>query len=165
MTSVYSSKSFRNGYYAHGVLNLTPKDSYDLCQKGAIIVDVRESYMSSFKMFRIKNIIYLPFSDLEQSYMQLPADKPLIFADSVGLKSRESVLFMKDHGYQNIANLAGGIVDWESDGLPVTTDKSYRLTGSCMCQLKPREVQKDKSYKKKGKSKESGSIIYFKRDQ
>ena len=64
---------------------------------------------------------------------------PLIFADAVGLKSREGVLFMNAHGYENVANMAGGIVDWERDGLPLTTDISNRLSGSCMCQLKTRE--------------------------
>jgi 3-mercaptopyruvate sulfurtransferase SseA len=46
---------------------------------------------------------------------------------------------MKAHGYKNVANLAGGIVDWEKDGLPVSTDVTARLSGSCMCQLKLRE--------------------------
>ena len=72
-------------------------------------------------------------------YQDLPVDQPLIFADAVGLKSREGVLFMIAHGYDNVANMAGGIVDWERDGLPLTTDISNRLSGSCMCQLKARE--------------------------
>jgi 3-mercaptopyruvate sulfurtransferase SseA len=46
---------------------------------------------------------------------------------------------MKDKGFEKIANLAGGIVDWERDGLPITTDITKRLSGSCICQLKPRE--------------------------
>ncbi len=46
---------------------------------------------------------------------------------------------MNAHGYENVANMAGGIVDWERDGLPLTTDISNRLSGSCMCQLKARE--------------------------
>jgi rhodanese-related sulfurtransferase len=66
-------------------------------------------------------------------------DQPLIFADAVGLKSRESVLLMIAHGYNNVANMAGGIIDWERDGLPLTTDIKNRLSGSCMCQLKARE--------------------------
>jgi len=126
---------------AHGVLNLTPKESYTLCEKGAIIIDVREEYMNSFKMFKVESLIYLPFSEIEQLYSELPKDKPLIFADAVGLKSRESVLFMNSHGYDNAANMAGGIVDWEKDGLPLTTDITNRLSGSCMCQLKKREKE------------------------
>ena len=133
---------FDIGFVAHGVLNLSPGESFYLCEKGAVIVDVREEFMNSFKMFRVDRLIYLPYSALENLYNELPEDQPLIFADSVGLKSRESVLFMIAHGYENVANMAGGIVDWERDGLPVNTDITSRLSGSCICQLKPREAKK-----------------------
>ena len=136
---------FDVGYIAHEVLNLTPAESYALCGEGAIIVDVREEYMNSFKMFKVDNLLYLPFSELGKNYQDLPAEQPLIFADAVGLKSREGVIFMNSHGYENVANMAGGIVDWERDGLPLTTDTSNRLSGSCMCQLKARENRKKKS--------------------
>ena len=126
---------FNKGFFSHGVLNLTPKDTCELCKTGAVIVDVRESYMNSFKMFNVQKVICLPFSELKKAYRQLPDDVPLIFADAVGLKSRESVIFMKEHGYDNVANLAGGIVEWDKDSLPVTTDITHRLSGSCMCQL------------------------------
>lgn len=127
---------FNIGFTAHGVQNLTPKESYDLCREGAVIVDVRESYMNNFKMFKAGNVIYLPYSELTGSYFDLPHDKLLIFADTVGIWSRDSVLFMNERGYQNAFNMAGGIVDWERDGLPLTTDINSRLSGSCMCQLK-----------------------------
>jgi rhodanese-related sulfurtransferase len=130
------------GFMAHDVLNLTPQESCNLCKNDAIIVDVREAYLSSFKMFHIDNIIYIPYSELPNCFKELPKDKLLIFADTVGLKSRESVQFMKSHDYENVANMAGGIVDWERDGLPITTDVSARLSGQCMCQLKPREIKR-----------------------
>jgi rhodanese-related sulfurtransferase len=138
---------FKTGFFAHGVLNLTPIESFELCEKGAIIVDVREEYMNSFKMFKVEKLFYLPYSELDKYFSDLPKDKPLIFADAVGLKSRESVLFMESHGNKNIANMAGGIVDWEKDGLPINTDLTVRLSGSCMCQLRPRETRKDKRQK------------------
>jgi len=127
------------GFTSHGVQNLTPKESFELCRKGAVIVDVRESYLNNFKMFNVENVIYLSCSELTNSYSDLPCDKLLIFADTVGLRSHEGVLFMNSHRYDNVANMAGGIVDWERDGLPVTTDINNRLSGSCMCQLKARE--------------------------
>lgn len=135
---------FNIGFSAHGVRNLTPKESFELCRKGAVIVDVRESYLNNFKMFNVENVIYLPYSELAGSYSDLPGDKPLIFADAVGLRSRESVLFMNEHGYDNAFNMAGGIVDWERDGLPLTSDINNRLSGSCMCQLRARENKKNK---------------------
>lgn len=133
---------FNTGFFAHGVLNLTPKESFELCEKGAMIVDVREEYMNSFKMFKVEKIFYLPYSELDQYFTDLPKDELLIFADAVGLRSREAVLFMNSHGYNNVANMAGGIVDWERDGLPLITDITNRLSGSCMCQLKLREKPK-----------------------
>jgi rhodanese-related sulfurtransferase len=127
------------GFSSHGVRNLTPKETFKLCSGGAIIIDVRESYLNSFKMFDVGNVIYLPYSELASSFYDLPHDKLLIFADAVGLRSRDGVLFMNEHGYKNAYNMAGGIVDWERDGLPLTTDINSRLSGSCMCQLKARE--------------------------
>ncbi|HLN20112.1 MAG TPA: NAD(P)-binding domain-containing protein [Bacteroidales bacterium] len=129
------------GYFTHDVLNLSAREAFRLCEDGAFIIDVRETYLSNFKMFGTKNVVYLPYSELTSTYQQLPLNIPLIFADAVGLHSREAVMFMMEKGYQNVANLSGGIVDWEKDGFPVTTDKEYRLTGSCMCQLKPREAK------------------------
>lgn len=138
------NKWYRTGFFSHGVHNLTPGESFELCEKGAIIVDVREDYLSAFKMFTVEKVICLPLSQLKDHYKDLPDDKPLIFADAVGLRSYEGVLFMNSYGYDNVANLVGGIVDWEKDGFPVNTDINYRLSGSCMCQLKAREKSKNK---------------------
>jgi len=132
------------GFASHGVRNLTPKETFKLCGEGAIIVDVRELYLNNFKMFNVGNVIYLPYSELAGSFSDLPHDKLLIFADAVGLRSRDGVLFMNEHGYENTFNMAGGIVDWERDGLPLTTDINNRLSGSCMCQLRARENKKIK---------------------
>jgi len=130
------------GFFAHGIQNLTPVESYELCREGAVIIDVRECYLNYFKMFRVDNVCYLPYSELDKSFSDLPHNVPLIFADTVGLKSREAVLIMISKGYKNVYNMAGGIVDWERDGLPVTTEATARLSGSCMCQLKRREGEK-----------------------
>jgi len=130
------------GFFAHEVFNLGPKESFELCGAGAVIVDVRESYLNNFKMFDVENVICLPYSELSDSYSDLPCDKLLIIADAVGLRSRDCVLFLNEHGYENVFNMAGGIVDWERDGLPLTTSINNRLSGSCMCQLKEREKPK-----------------------
>ncbi|MCK5170918.1 MAG: rhodanese-like domain-containing protein [Bacteroidales bacterium] len=131
---------FKNkGVVSSGILHLSPRESFELCQIGAIIVDVREDYMGRFKMFDVEELIFCPRSILEENYLEIPKNKPLIFADAVGLRSKETVLFLKDKGFGDIANMAGGLVEWERDGMPVKIDKSERLTGSCMCMLRKRE--------------------------
>jgi rhodanese-related sulfurtransferase len=138
------SKWFSIGFFLHGVHNLTPGESFELCEKGAIIVDVREDYLIAFKMFKVEKVLYLPNSHLEELYKEFSTDTPLIFADAVGLRSHEGVVFMNAHEYKNVANMVGGIVDWERDGFPINTDINYRLSGLCMCQLKAREKSKNK---------------------
>jgi hypothetical protein len=86
--------------------------------------------------------MFIPISRLAQESSELPQDRYLIFADTVGLRSKDAVVLLKDKGYIRIANMAGGIVDWERDRLPIKINAEERLSGSCMCQLKPREGSK-----------------------
>jgi rhodanese-related sulfurtransferase len=131
------------GFVSGGILNVSPSEAFELCGKGAVIVDVREEYLNNFKNFDVPETLFLPISELLQKLSDLPLDKHLIFADTVGLRSKEAVVLLNDIGYAKIANMAGGIVDWERDGLPLKTNVEERLSGSCMCQLKPREGKKN----------------------
>jgi rhodanese-related sulfurtransferase len=130
------------GFVSNGILNVSPGEAFELCGKGAVVVDVREEYLNNFKNFDVPEILFIPISKLEQKLSELPKEKYLIFADTVGLRSKEAVVLLKDKGFIKIANMAGGIVDWERDGLPLKTNIEERLSGSCMCQLKPREGRK-----------------------
>lgn len=135
------------------ILNVSPGEAFELVNKGALLIDVREENLRGFKSFDVPGLILFPKSKIIKEYGNLSVDTFLIFADTVGLRSKEVVIFLKEKGFEKIANMAGGIVDWERDGLPVNTDISSRLTGSCICQLKPREGNKDKRQKIKDKSK------------
>lgn len=133
------SNLFKNyGIFIEGLLHISPKETFELCDKGALLVDVREEYMNSFKRFAVDNIIYLPKTRLENNVALLPLNKYLIFADAAGIHSKEAVQFMITKGFTKIANMAGGIVEWERDGLPLNKNKKEQLSGSCMCQLKKR---------------------------
>jgi rhodanese-related sulfurtransferase len=132
------------GFLSCGILNVSPGEAFKLCGEGAVIVDVREEYLNNFKNFDVPEVIFFPISKLAKGLSEIPQDRYLIFADTVGLRSKEAVILLQNEGFSKIANLAGGIVDWERDGLPVTTDVTNRLSGSCMCQLKPREAGKNK---------------------
>jgi rhodanese-related sulfurtransferase len=128
----------KTGFQSAGFLNYSPRDAMKMASTGAVLVDVREKIFTGYKRFDYPRIIYIPNSELSERYHELPVDKTLIVADSVGLRSREAMIFLKEKGFTNLANLAGGIVEWEKDGLPLVTDESERLDGSCMCQLRPR---------------------------
>jgi rhodanese-related sulfurtransferase len=91
-------------------------------------------------MFGVPEVVYCPLSVLKCHYDSLPDSRPLIVADAAGLRSREAVELLRNRGItEGIINLAGGLIEWERDGLPLVIDKTERLTGSCMCQLRPRD--------------------------
>ncbi len=125
-----------SGFWASGFLNLTPKEAYLHCQKGAVLLDARLPYFVGFKGFDVPKVIAVPLTELEQKIPELSKKMPMIVADSVGIHSHEAMLMLQKAGYRNIANLAGGMVEWEHDGLPIKVDIKYRLSGSCVCQLK-----------------------------
>ncbi len=138
---LFSGKCF----ISSGFLNLTPRDAYDeAINNGAVIVDVREDYLTGYKQFDAPDVFYYPLSVLKERLNEIRKDVPLIIADSAGLMSHNAMLILKENGYDNMANLAGGIVEWERDGLPLRTDLMEQLDGSCMCQLKPRNKLKAK---------------------
>jgi len=131
------------GFVSSGFLNLTPAEAFEeVTVHGAIILDVREERLTGYKCWDVPRVIYLPSSRLEEEFGKLPPDVPLIVADSVGLRSHEAMEFLKEKGFVNIANLAGGIVEWEHDGLPLKIDVTEQLDGSCVCQLRPRHKKK-----------------------
>jgi len=135
------TRFFRNiGFQSAGFLNLTPREAYEEAKENnAIIVDVRETSLINYKQFDVPNVIFAPNSELKNYFSKLPTDQPLIIADSAGLRSREAMLFLLNKGYLNIANLAGGIVEWERDGLPLKIDEGEALMGACVCRLRPRK--------------------------
>jgi rhodanese-related sulfurtransferase len=132
---------FQNlGIKSQNILNLSPRETYKLCtENNAILVDVREEGLVGMKMFNVPKIVYCPNSILSENFEKLDFNKPLIFADATGLRSKEAVLFLTEKGFTNIANMAGGLVEWDRDNLPLNSDINQRLSGSCMCQLKFRE--------------------------
>jgi rhodanese-related sulfurtransferase len=130
------------GMFSNELLHLSPQEAYKSCINGAVLLDVREDYLNAFKKFDVPDIIYIPQSEIEQKLGELPNEKSLIVSDSAGLRSKEAAQLLLKKGFTNIANLAGGLIEWERDGLPLIVDTDERLTGSCMCQLKPREKKK-----------------------
>lgn len=129
----------KHGFVSSGFLNLSASEAYkETTENDAIILDVRELRLIGYKNFDVSKVINIPNSILSNNYESLPTDVPIIVADSVGLRSHEAIVLLQSKGFTNVANLAGGIVDWERDGLPLKKDITEQLDGSCVCQLRPR---------------------------
>lgn len=137
------SKAFGStGFTSGGIRNVTPRQALTLCNMGAIILDVRQPYMTVFKVADVPELILIPFPELPARIGELDTESFIICIDSVGLKSHDTWMMLTERGFTNVLNVAGGIVEWERDGLPLKIDNDKMLTGSCVCQLKSRRKPK-----------------------
>jgi len=83
----------------------------------ALLVDVRE--MSEFVEVRAEDVVLLPMSTLPPRLEELPRDRELLFICRSGNRSGQVVAYLQANGRQDVANVAGGMLAWESAGLPV----------------------------------------------
>jgi rhodanese-related sulfurtransferase len=135
---------FKNfGFTSGGIKNVSPREALQLCRSGAVLLDVRHEELVAFKHFGVENYILLPSFDIDKHLDELIPDLYYVVADSVGIHSKEVCKLLLEKGFMHVANLAGGMVEWERDGMPVIVDVKERLSGSCTCQLKKRERPRD----------------------
>jgi rhodanese-related sulfurtransferase len=127
------------GMMINGMLHLSPRESLEAVREGAILVDVRPESLTWIKVFDVEGIIYCPHQEFSKHFDLIPQDKFVILADAVGLRSKECVEILMKNGYSRVANMAGGIADWEQDGLPLLKDKGRELNGPCLCMLRPKK--------------------------
>jgi rhodanese-related sulfurtransferase len=119
-----------------------PKEVPEFLAGGAILADIREELETEIRAFGVERIVYLPHSEFEKQWESLPLDQPLILADAVGLWSKHFMLFLREKGYHEVVSLAGGIADWEKDGMPMKAGKYMPLNGPCPCMIVPKEKKK-----------------------
>lgn len=128
-----------NGNIINGVINFSPREVLEECKNGAVILDMRRDYEISYKQFDVENILYARIDFIKENYEELPKDKPLIIADHAGVHSKEITAFLMEKGFVNVANMAGGIFEWDKDGLPLKIDAGSMLSGQCLCVLRTKK--------------------------
>lgn len=101
---------------------------------GALLVDVRDYADMDAYAFITENRIAMPITEFAARYRELPQDKLLIMACNVGINSLKTGYYLLHMGYENVANLEGGIEAWEAAGFPVKKDPAkMRVASSCCC--------------------------------
>ncbi len=125
------------GLLINGIIHLSPKEAFKCCKNGALILDLRREAEVAYKSFDVPEIIYSDPKQIKANFQNLPKESYIIVADNAGLRSKAAVEFLIEKGFDNIANLAGGMFEWDRDRLPIATNNKERLSGSCLCMLKP----------------------------
>lgn len=86
-------------------------------EKNLVLVDVREQ--AEWDEAHIPGAVFLPLSQLEARFAELPKDKALVLQCRSGKRSMTAATFLKDQGYSDLTNLEGGIMAWMDEGFDV----------------------------------------------
>lgn len=75
-----------------------------------LILDVREA--EEVKLCSLPSSIHMPLGTLSLQWEEIPKDRAIVTLCHHGQRSRIAALFLKDHGYERVYNLTGGIHAW-----------------------------------------------------
>ena len=100
-------------------LTLTPTEAAALLAgpDAPLLIDVREE--GEWNEVRIPGAMLIPLSQFVARQDEIPVGRALIMQCRSGGRSGQAALALRTAGRTNVANLAGGITDWEAAGLPV----------------------------------------------
>jgi rhodanese-related sulfurtransferase len=127
------------GMFIQGLWFLSPKEALDALQQGALLVDLRSDELFEMKAFGVPESLHLPHSILSDHADELPRDRLLVLADSAGVYTKGAAAALKDRGFEQIACLNGGMLAWDQEGFPVSTDPDALLHGDCACAMRSRK--------------------------
>ena len=98
------------GFSAENIVNGTVEyitvEELEKADPKPVVLDVRTSYERS-KGY-IKGSIHVPVDDLRESLLSLDKNQSYVLHCAVGVRSYIAYRIMKQHGFKNVKNLAGG---------------------------------------------------------
>ncbi len=86
------------------------------------LVDVRE--YAEFAGGRVSGARLLPLGFLEKHYTELDQTKPIYVMCRTGNRSKEAQKKLKNLGFANVINVAGGFEAWKKADLPFEKDEN-----------------------------------------
>jgi len=106
-----------------GIWEIQPNALYDCVAGGAgsaiQIVDVREPDEFNDALGHIQGARLMPLSQLAQQAAELAADRPIVAVCRSGARSAQATVLLQKQGLKQVANLAGGMLRWRAEALPV----------------------------------------------
>jgi hypothetical protein len=75
----------------------------------------------------------MPLSEFEQRFAELPRDRQLVMACQTGARSLKATYFLMYQGFEQVANMEGGIFKWASKGFPITGVAGTAASAASSC--------------------------------
>lgn len=103
-----------------GIRSLTPAEAIQVMNReNGIVVDVCEA--QEFANGHIARALSLPLSNLATRLGEIEKyrQRPIILSCRSGNRSLKAAFILHQHGFPKVYSLAGGIMAWQRDNLPV----------------------------------------------
>lgn len=120
------------------VKEICPTTTQEWVKNGALLVDVREKDEVAELAYDVLNIIYIPLSEFEERFHEVPKNKEVVMVCRGGGRSLRAAAFLINHDYDanKVVNMQGGIIRWVEKGFPTKGDtasvlKNSQNTGCC----------------------------------
>ena len=84
-----------------------------------MVLDVREPAEFDGPLGHIDGARLLPLGELAERADELPRDQPIVAVCRAGGRSAQATVILKRAGFTDLANLAGGMLRWRAQELPV----------------------------------------------
>ena len=96
----------------------TPRVPADAVPADAVLVDVREQ--DEWDAGHAPEAVHLPMSEIQRGVTEVP-EGPLAVVCRVGGRCAQVTAFLRQRGHEAV-NVSGGMLTWEAEGRPLTTD-------------------------------------------
>jgi sulfur dioxygenase len=107
-----------------GILEISPQ--WVAAHAGEVhILDVRTRYETDEESARIANAQLIPINELRERLSEVPKNKPVMTICRSGKRSVLAFGILRDAGWQQVANISGGLLRWQAEGL--TTVQSLSI--------------------------------------
>jgi len=80
------------------------------------ILDVREPQEFTGPLGHIRGAVLVPLGELAERVGELARDRPIVAVCRAGSRSAQATAILREAGFAEIANLAGGMLRWRAEG-------------------------------------------------
>ena len=108
-----------------------PTSTQQLIARGYIFLDVRENIECQKLTFDVPKIIYIPLSELEDRFLEIPKEENIIVVCQTGERSFRAVGFLQQNGFTKVLNMKKGLEKWVQKGFPTKGDASAISQHTC----------------------------------
>mgnify|MGYP002713073721 FL=1 len=103
-----------------GIAQVGPADAVRMMDDDVLVLDVRES--QEYGSGHLKNALHIPMAQLNgrMSELEKYRNRKILAYCRSGSRSNYACKRLKKAGFENVFNLAGGIMAWANANLPTT---------------------------------------------